>query len=385
MPWFVRLPDMQQPDKMKNTLKAAPTANAIELKNEKSSKAKRILLGVDVHLRGYQAARKIDEGVIGVVDSFRSEVELLLHVERQRQRAEQVVVVYEAGPLGYTLYRKLQAAGVLCYVCAPDGAEQRRKRRKNNKIDARNLTSKLFNYLNGDKAALQLARVPTEAQEQLRLASRQHDQLVEERKRLGAQGNAILLSQGFGSWSNWWRPKAWAQLSSVVPAWLLERLKIWVEVLKILDEKIAQAKAALARACSGPRPKGVGALSQMQLRSEVLDWSLYSNRRKIACLAGMVPSEWSTGDQERRGSITKVGVPALRRIIVEMVWRIVLFQPQYKPVQKWQEVLKGTNPALKKKAVVAIGRQLIVDLWRLETGRVTAQELNLVMIGANEA
>ena len=45
------------------------------------------------------------------------------------------------------------------------------------------------------------------------------------------------------------------------------------------------------------------------------------------------------------------------------------------------EVLRGTNPALKKKAVVAIDRQLMVDLWRLETGRVTAQELNLVMIG----
>jgi transposase len=168
------------------TLEAAPTASAVEVKNNnKSTKAKRILVGVDAHLRGYQAARKVDNGVIGAVETCRSEVELLLHVEKQRHRAEQVVVVYEAGPLGYTLYRKLTAAGVLCYVCAPDSAEQQRKRRKNNKIDARNLTSKLFNYLNGDKEALQLARVPTEAQEQLRLASRQHDQLVEERKRLG--------------------------------------------------------------------------------------------------------------------------------------------------------------------------------------------------------
>jgi transposase len=363
------------------TLEAAPTASAVEVKNNnKSTKAKRILVGVDAHLRGYQAARKVDNGVIGAVETCRSEVELLLHVEKQRHRAEQVVVVYEAGPLGYTLYRKLTAAGVLCYVCAPDSAEQQRKRRKNNKIDARNLTSKLFNYLNGDKEALQLARVPTEAQEQLRLASRQHDQLVEERKRLGAKGNAILLSQGFGSWSNWWRPKAWVQLSALVPPWLLERLKVWVDVLKMLDEKISQAKAAFARSCNGPRPKGVGALSQMQLQSEVLDWSLYSNRRKIACLAGMVPSEWSTGDKERRGSITKVGVPALRRIIVEMVWRIIFFQPQYKPVQKWLEVLRGPNPAMKKKAVIAIGRQLMVDLWRLQTGRVTAQELNLIMV-----
>jgi transposase len=185
--------------------------------------------------------------------------------------------------------------------------------------------------------------VPTEAQEQLRMASRQHDQLVEERKRLGAQGNAMLLSQGFGSWSNWWRPKAWAVLSSKLPPWLLERLEVSVDVLKVLDEKIAQAKAAFARSCKGPRPKGVGAVSQMQLQSEVLDWSLYSNRRKIACLAGMVPSEWSTGDKEWRGSITKVGVPALRRIIVEMVWRIIFFQPQYKPVQKSRHCYRSTT------------------------------------------
>jgi hypothetical protein len=44
----------------KYALKAAPGASAIEQKNEKTAKAKRILVGVDVHLKGYQVARKID-------------------------------------------------------------------------------------------------------------------------------------------------------------------------------------------------------------------------------------------------------------------------------------------------------------------------------------
>jgi transposase len=290
------------------------------------------------------------------------------------------VVVYEAGPLGYVLYRALKARGIQCYVCAPDNRPQQRKRRKNNQIDARTLTSNLFNYLNGNQEALRLARVPTEAQEQVRLVSRQHDQLVEERKRLAAKGNALLLSQGYGSCKNWWRPKAFERLSQGLPDWLREMLKVWVPLLKELDEQICRAKAGLAQRCQGPRPKGVGAQSLVQMGAEVLDWGLYGSRRKIGCLSGMVPSEWSTGDSQRLGSITKVGVPAIRRIITEMVWRIVLFQPQYKPVQKWQELLKGTNRALKKKAVVAIGRQLTVDLWRLQTGRITAQELNLVMI-----
>jgi transposase len=365
-----------------NILKAAPAASGTELKAQKGLKAKRIMMGVDTHLRGYQAARKIDNGAIGAVEKFRSQEELLLYVEKQLGQAEEVVLVYEAGPLGYGLYRALKARGVRCYVCAPDSSEQKRTRRKNNAIDTRSLTSHLFNYLHGNERALQLVRVPTEEQEQLRLASRQHDQLVEERKRLGAKGNALLLSQGFGSWKNWWRPKAFSRLGQLVPGWVQELLGTWVDLLRALDEKIQRSKAALAKRCNGPRPKGAGAISLVQLQSEVLDWRLYANRRKIGCLAGMVPSEWSTGDSQWRGSITKVGVPAIRRIITEMVWRMILFQPQYKAVQKWQEVLRGTNRALKKKAVVAIGRQLMVDLWRLQTGRVSAQELNLVMIGS---
>jgi hypothetical protein len=75
-----------------------------------------------------------------------------------------------------------------------------------------------------------------------------------------------------------------------------------------------------------------------------------------------------------------VGVPAIRRIITEMVWRMILFQPDYKAVQKWREILEGPNRGLKKKAVVAIGRQLMADIWRLQTGRITAQELGLIMI-----
>jgi transposase len=362
-------------------LKAAPAALRQEIKNQKAPKAKRILVGIDTGLGNNQASRKVDNAAIGPVQNLRSETEIALYIDKQLELAEEVVVVYEAGPFGYGLYRQLTARGAKCLVCAPDSTQQKRKRRKNNSIDSRTLASNLSNYLNGNEAALQLVRVPTEEQERARLVSRQQDQLVEERKRLGAQGNALLLSQGFGSWKNWWRPQAFKALQRVVPEWLLEMLRSWVDLLRLLDEKIQKAKAAQAKGWSGPRPKGAGANSLVQLQSHVLDWNLYANRRKIACLAGMVPSEWSTGKSQRLGSITKVGVPAIRRIITEMVWRMILFQPHYPPVLKWQEVLRGTNKTLKKKAVVAIGRQLIVDLWRLQTGRSSAQELNLVMIG----
>src|SRR5215469_11598526 len=236
-------------------LEATPVASAKELKDQKTPKAKRIAVGTDVHLRSYQATRKVDNAAIGAVANFRSEAELLLYVDKQCEQAEEVVVVYEAGPLGYGLYRKLTARGVKCLVCAPDSSQQQRKRRKNNQIDARTLTSNLFNYLNGNEAALQLVRVPTEAQEQARLASRQHDQLVEERKRLGAKGNALLLSQGFGSWKNWWRPKAFSRLQQLLPAWLFEMLQTWVDLLRAWMKKSKRPKRLWPSAAAVRGPK----------------------------------------------------------------------------------------------------------------------------------
>jgi transposase len=365
---------------MNYKLKAAPTAVSKEQNSQKEPKANRIAIGVDVHLKSYQVARKIDNGAVGVVQSFGSKEALLLYLEKQREQSKEVVVLYEAGPLGYRLYRELKAMDIECLVCAPRSGEQKRKRRKNNAIDARSLTSELSNYLNGNEQALQLVRVPSEAQEQARVESRQHDALVQERKRIGAIGNALLLSQGYGSWSNWWRPKAFERLSQVVAGWILKQLQRWIKVLRELDQQIQQAKVELSQQWKGPRPKGMGAPSLAQLNAEVLDYHLYSSGRKIGCLAGMVPSEWSTGNSQRLGSITKVGVPAIRRILTEMVWRMILFQPEYKPVQKWREILEGANRGLKKKAVVAIGRQLMVDIWRLQTGRISAQALGLIMI-----
>src|SRR5260370_21739732 len=196
MPWCCQAAESTAAwQRMKNyKLNAAPTAISKEQKGQKGSKAKRILIGVDAHLESYQAASKIDNGAVGVAQSFGSKEALLLRGEKQLQQAEEVVVVYEAGPLGYSLYRDLSARGIKCLVCAPKSDEQKRKRRKNNSIDALSLVSHLVNYLNGNEQALQLVRVPTPAQDQPRLASRQHDPLVQEHKPFATSRNSFMFS-----------------------------------------------------------------------------------------------------------------------------------------------------------------------------------------------
>jgi transposase len=359
---------------------AETAAEAVAAKGQKGKIAKQIVLGVDAHLKSYQVCRKIDAGGLQPVQSFGLET-LLLFCCKQLQLAEKVYLVYEAGPLGYVLYRRLRAMGVEALVCAPECLEAGSKR-KHNKIDASKLAGRLYTYLGGDRYALRIVRVPTPEQEQERARSRQHDQLVRSRKAVGAQGRSLLLSQGYATKGSWWRPGAFSQLRAVIPEWIGQELALWQNNLLLLDQQVSALKTELAQSQQGPRPRGAGALSLTQLDREVFDYHRFANPRSVGCFGGLCPSEHSTGDRskQRLGSITKVGVPRIRVLLVEMAWRLVRFQPEYKPIQKWYPVLTGTNKALKKKAIVAVARRLFIDIWRIRTGRTTAEEVGLVLI-----
>src|ERR1700730_8263900 len=94
-----------------------------EAKSQKGKIAKQIVLGIDAHLNSYQVARKIDAGGIQPVQSFKLE-KLAVFACKQLQLAEKVYAVYEAGPLGYVLYRKLKELGMEALVWPPECRKQ---------------------------------------------------------------------------------------------------------------------------------------------------------------------------------------------------------------------------------------------------------------------
>jgi transposase len=113
---------------------------------------------------------------------------------------------------------------------------------------------------------------------------------------------------------------------------------------------------------------------------EIGNWSRFGNRREVGSYTGLCPGEYSSGNTRLQSCVTKHGNPRLRAALVELAWRLVRFQPDYKPVRKWRQVLqKGAlaTGAARKKAIVAVARQLAVDLWRIRTGRLRAETLGL--------
>src|ERR1700736_5161959 len=235
---------------------SALTEEVSKSNDQKQPKAKQIFLGIDAHLARNQVARKKDNGGIQAVQSLSFE-ELLLFAQKQLQLAEEVYAVYEAGPLGYVLYRRLRELGIKAYVSAPECLEQ--GKRKHNKLDARKLASRLYSYVQGDSEMMRVVRVPSPQEEQLRAHSRQYDQLVETRKSLAAQGRALVLSQGYGMMSGaWWRPIAYRKWRPFLPEWLGAQLEVWQSNLRLLDGQIAQRKKELIQSNQEALPKGFG-------------------------------------------------------------------------------------------------------------------------------
>ena len=145
-------------------------------------------------------------------------------------------------------------------------------------------------------------------------------------------------------------------------------------MLLTLDQQIRTLTVELEKAAPPALPKGIGALSTVVISREICNWQRFNNRRQVSSYTGLCPGEYSSRTKKVAGSITRHGNSRLRAALVELAWRLERYQPQYHAVQKRLTVLAQgaqTTRAHRKKAIVAVARQLAVDLWRLHTARCT--------------
>ncbi|MGA2690979.1 MAG: IS110 family transposase [Opitutaceae bacterium] len=298
-------------------------------------------------------------------------------VHRQLAQADAVHSCYEAGPFGYVLHRRLTSLGVNSLVVRPRDWCAYGERVKTDGRDAGALCSCLDRYLAGNRGALAVVRVPTEAEEAARTVGRQRQSLVSDRVRFILRGKGLARLRGLALPADWWHERIFSKLE--LPEDLRDCLAVLQRVILQIDAESAALTRRLEAAAPAPLPAYIGALTWELLHREVGDWNRFRNRRQVASYTGLCPSEHSSGASRLQGSITRHGNPRIRHLLVEAAWRLLRHQPGYRPVAKWREDFVRHGPGRRKKIVVAIARQLAVDLWRLATGRATAEQLGLLI------
>lgn len=334
-------------------------------------------LGLDVHLKQITVVRQIDGGLPQPAQRM-SQEQLLQWVRKMIHAGARVLSCYEAGCFGYVLHRRLAEAGVENLVVAPEawcGAV------KTDKRDARELCLRRERYHRGNTRALSVVRVPTPEQEAARSDGRQRERLLKERMRAEKRGASLLLLAGIKAPKGWWKPAAWKKLSAKLSARERREAGLWQELAVQHESLQAAAKKELEKesAAAHPRlPGGVGHLTWRLLSGEILTWERFKNRREVASYTGLCPREDSSGEHRKTGPINRQGNPRVRTLLIEAVWRLARYEPDWRGFKKFSALLdKSTGSRRRRKAVAAAARLLAIDLWRLATGQTTTGKLGL--------
>jgi transposase len=263
-----------------------------------------------------------------------------------------VRATYEAGPTGFALARRLQAAGVDCVVCAPGLIPRGPSDRvKTDRRDAERLARLLV------AGELHAVAVPSVEAESLRDLVRAREDLRGDLMSARHRVSKLLLRHDVrfeGKERNWTQPHLrW--LSSVrfdQPGTqaAFDDYRGAVEALVIrrdeLERQIAEqlplspwAQTARRLMCL----RGIDTLTAAGLCAEVGDFARFRHPEQLMSFLGVVPSEHSSGTRRRQGSITKSGSQHARRLLVEAAWHYRQPPRISEPLRRRQA---GADPAI---------------------------------------
>ena len=289
-----------------------------------------IYVGMDVHK---------DSIVIAVAKEGRSQAQELtmiandwpkLHklLKKLQKNGTELHVCYEAGPTGFGLCRRLREVGIDCVVVAPSLVPSKAGDRvKTDRRDA----AKLAHFLrSGD---LTEVHVPDEAVEAIRDLERARDAAKKAERVARHQLSKFLLRHDRRYTDNTWTQKhmAWVRSQKFpYPAQQIV-LKDYIKTVEDSGERVKQFTKAMEELVEGtvlaPLVKalqafrGISVVSAVTIAAEVGgDLKRFPTPQQFMSFVGLVPSENSTGQRRRQGSITRCGNSHLRRILIEAAW-----------------------------------------------------------------
>lgn len=248
-------------------------------------------------------------------------------IRRLRELKGEVRCVYEAGPCGYGLQRRLSKAGIHCDVAAPSLTPRRPGQRV--KTDPRDAL-KLAEMYRGQ--VLTMVTIPEVEREALRDLVRAREDVVSDLLQARHRLSRLLLRHGqqYQGKGNRWTKAHWKWIRGVKfeQAHTQEALDHYIKVVSTrMDEldainKLVKAASeehqeVISRYCA---LRGVDWLTALTIYSEYGDLRRYQSAPAFMGSLGLVPSEASSGPTQRRGSITKTGNAHGRRVLVESAW-----------------------------------------------------------------
>jgi transposase len=297
---------------------------------------------------------------------------------------------YEAGRDGFWLHRYLTAHGVDNGVIDSASIEvnRRQRRTKTDRLDAGKLLNLLLRYHGGERKVWSVVRVPGPADEDARQLHRELEQLKDERTGHVNRIKGLLASQGLAAPEvnqhlAGWLDQARLWDGSALAPELRQRLRRELDRWQLLERQIKgleDQRRRRIRADATPHVDKVRALANLWgigingawlLVYELFAWRCFDNRKQLGGCVGLAPTPYQSGGSCREQGISKAGNRRLRRLLVELAWCWLRWQPGSELSQWYLRRFGLGNGRSRKLGIVALARKLLIALWKyLEQGEV---------------
>ena len=354
-------------------------------------------VGMDVHKNTIDIAiaQEGREGQVlhyGKIDGSLSALDKV--VRKLVSKGNRLDFVYEAGPCGYQIYRHLTAQGFACTVAAPSLVPKKAGDRiKNDRRDAMMLARL---HRSGDLTAVY---VPLADDEAIRDLVRAREDAKSDEKSCKQRLLAFLLRSGH----RYSGRSAWSQVHMRWLADIKMAHRAQQIVLQEYIDALGQSSSRVNRLTEQIRQlvgqwrmlpvvealqslRGVSLIVAATTIAEIGDMKRFQNPEELMSYLGLVPSEYSTGNTIRRGSITKAGNSHVRRVLVEAAWayrlrarvsRAMLKRQEHLPQRirdiSWKAQLRlcaryrhlWAKGKAKQVIVTAIARELCGFMWAI--------------------
>ena len=299
-----------------------------------------------------------------------------------------IISCYEAGRDGFWIHRALLSEDIESHVIDSASIEVSRRMRKvkTDRVDVVAMLNLLMRYMQGEKSALHIIRVPTVEQEDNRRLTRERERLLKERGAHSARIKSLLIAHGIRVEKLSDIPRLLLSAKAAVvgyelPPDLKAELEREYERYVLVDKQLKQQEQLqISRAELQSIPamkniqhlrslKGIGWQSSWILTMEFLNWRKFENAKQLGACAGLTPTPYDSGDSTREQGISKAGNKRIRKLMVELSWLWLRYQPDSE-LSLWFERRFGSGgKRMRRIGIVALARKLLIAIWRyLEQG-----------------
>lgn len=334
--------------------------------------ATKIFVGLDVHQKQWNVTALCEGRVIFKGKTMSPDTKALLEYLKKKIDFEEIIIAYEAGFCGFWIQREFTKLGAKAIVVNPADIPTTDKDSKQ-KTDRRD-SYKIAEALRG--GMLKPIYIPTVKEEEEQSLLRRRIDLVQKQTRIKSQIKSFIKKHGIqlpgNNSSENWSKNHIDQITQYAKnnRGLGYQLESMLSELSYFQKEKKSVEIAIAELANSEEHKsdyqnlmtvpGIAKIVAASIIFELYNIDRFISFPQFASYMGLIPTEFSSGEKQRHGRMTKRGKTKLKSLLIESTWVAISKDEDFK--KYYYSLISRMKP---QKAIICCARKLLSRIYHI--------------------